>query len=323
VAAQRTKTKRWTVGILVAIGIALSTATTIWPTITGDKSGPTRSDNDTKKAATLPTPTQDDEALLRLHKKLEQLIAIYSLVGWKSPHQTPPVIEEGNTIDGDGNVFTLECHSIEWSRVNANTTGSLFSCFGDATTYAINKYDGTPVRNTIAPSEDYYYSFDWDSLFGYPLNVEINPEGGPCDLRDKVARDDACIQENARFANVLEICSFTSYLVRISKLPLSGMVYFVVSDGYATSRGTAGAIDRVNEWVIYLDNQGPLTMSDINKVIQLAMRSMGVPETDLTKGIPQLEAAWNRKEAVAGLLNQFAGDSQLGGIGDIFSVVSH
>lgn len=236
--------------------------------------------------------------LASLYPKLEQLIAIYSIVGWRTPGQLPPLIKEDS--EWGGMEFRLKCSQLDWSRNGVSAPGEIFSCFMEPMEKFIES------RPILAPqlndSGDYWYTFSWESLFGYEIKVNItgdtSTEQTRSALEKKIKEDrDNCENELSRYANAADICSFTTYHVTIKGLTHSGSVSFLVSEGYP-SWNSDGSVIRREEWVIYIDDEEPISASSLNKFIQLTARKMQIKETDLAKVAPELEAMWMNKDKV-------------------------
>ncbi len=153
-----------------------------------------------------------------------------------------------------------------------------------------NEYFSPKVIN----NEDYYYNINIESLFGYHLNVEINPNWDTYfelyDLKRKIEIDSNCmdrVQDGYEY-----ICNFIVYPIRIFNLQVSDEITFLVSNGYF-EWGPDGSADKIDEWVIYNLKGDYFTSSDLMKFIQLLLRKLNIEETNLEIAIPKLEAKWN------------------------------
>jgi hypothetical protein len=241
----------------------------------------------------------ETDELSKIYPKLEQLVGIYSLVGWRHSQQQAPNIKEDNDFGRGGREFTLVCDKGNKWGTGGFFPGELFSCFMERRHVVI---DGEEIEAfQVVTNEDYWYEFEWISLFGYDLHVTISPRSAThtelYKLRDQLNDTSACEQELARFdkADRVKLCSFSIWAVEISGLTHSRSVPFLVSNGYLSWLAD-GSVDRREEWVIYMKDVTPITLGAVNKFIQLTVRKMQITDTDLSKIVPELEAKWMNKD---------------------------
>ncbi|HEU4558150.1 MAG TPA: toll/interleukin-1 receptor domain-containing protein [Longimicrobium sp.] len=237
-------------------------------------------------------PAPSDGAELRsLYPKIEQLIAIYSLLCWRNPTQQPPrVVEEG---ERGGEAFSLSCPDIQWGTGGITRPGELFSCFAGQVKKR-DPLDGEEYEvYYLTPDEDFWYGFSWESLFGYELDVTINPPGARdlYELRDEVVKENRAMLEEELGTQADGFPHIPIYAVEISGLSVSRTVRFLVADGFI-ARLAGGAVDHVNEWVVYRGDTEPLRLGEIHKLIQLVLRRLQFKDPSLEKAVPELEAMW-------------------------------
>jgi hypothetical protein len=232
--------------------------------------------------------------LEQVYPKVEQLIAIYSLVNWRSRDQQPPLIVRGG--DNAEKAFELACNTLKWGSPTMSI-GELFDCFAEKVRVFIPVADETIETRRVVSNEDFWYDFSWNTLFGYPLRATVSPTPtqypAVYNLRKELVETEGkrCREELQGSANAESICSFNTYVVRLEDLTYSKSVVFLVSDGYLVWLAD-GSVSRRNEWVVYVDSTSPITMGSLNKSIQLIARQMQLKETDLSQIAPELEMKW-------------------------------
>lgn len=233
--------------------------------------------------------------LAEAYPELEKLVAIYSVLAWKSPSQKPPFMIETNDTGYENQQGPFVCD------------GALFDCFTQPVTRYIAVAGETVQTRRVIPSEDISYTFVWESLFGYSLHVGIGGEQTP--FYRQVAHKKECEQERSGEENGrTPDCQFTTYIVTVSGLTASGSVTFLASEGVASFLPD-GSVDRRNGWVVYVgDDPEPLTVDGVKRFIQLTLRKLQIPHTDLSAAVPELEMRWMNKDRVflAGLLSEAA-----------------
>ena len=236
--------------------------------------------------------------LAEMYPKLEELVLIHSLVNWRKADQSAPKITSLNNIQGDSKESSLKCKNIQWEVSKVSSAGELFSCFQEEIEFEFEgeKFTG-PQLNT---SGDYWYTFHWETLFGYEVKVEIIGDTGttkkPLPLYEKLRTDSAqCQEENKSFKNVDEMCALSAYQVTITSPAITQPVRFVVSQYLFHSQN--GAITRGDGWILYLrDSPEPIRLQDLSRFLQLSFRGLGVAETNLEKSVPQLQTLWLNKD---------------------------
>lgn len=237
------------------------------------------------------------DQLASMYPKLEKLVAIYSLVGWRKPEQHPPLIKEDS--EWGGNEFQLQCKNIIWGKGNIPDPGELFSCLIEPVEKITHIDSETIMAPQLNDSGDYWYSFSWETLFGYEMEVSIS--GDTSTDKTRTALQKKINEDRTNCANELgrqQPCSFTTYYVTMKGLTHSGSVSFLVSEGYPSWLSN-GTVKPRYEWVIYIDDdEEPITVSSLNKFIQLTARQMQIKDTDLAKVAPELEAMWMNKDRV-------------------------
>jgi hypothetical protein len=236
--------------------------------------------------------------LAEVYPRLERLLAIYSVLNWRKAEQVPPIVKESS--EASGSEFTLKCDSIEWGKGGFTRPGELFSCFTEPIRKMVPE-EGEIDALRFSPNEDYWYTFSWETLFGYEIQITVGANrirnSDLYRLRDDIERDEIerCRVERQGSANVDSFCRFNTYAIQIDGLFHSQSVSFLAADGYLSWLPN-GSVDRHEEWMIYLEDKRPITAGQINKVIQLTARQMQIKETDLSKVAPELEAIWMNKD---------------------------
>lgn len=213
------------------------------------------------------------------HKRLESIIAIYSVLAWRSARQEPPVIKQDS--EWGGKVFLLECDNATWG--SESRAAELFSCFVEETMEQLEGEEFLVPR--LTPNEDYYYQFEWNSLFGTTLNVEISPAGEKAlyALRDELAKDVIAAHEEGA-------PEFLIYVVSVKGLPESGSVQFLAAEGYYDWLQN-GTVWPRKGWVVYVHEDRRLTIEVMERMILEAAPS---PETvgDLERAVHLIQVAW-------------------------------
>jgi hypothetical protein len=233
------------------------------------------------------------ERLAKTYPRLEALLAIYSLFNWRSPEQRPPKITE--KTETGGSELTLDCPSIQWGKGGFDRSDSLFSCFTSPRIVYVPE-EGKKVKTIqLISAEEYSYRFAWDSIFGYEMQVNLRgyeafEENSP--IRKE---REACLQELERFSNRHETCSFHMYRVRLGGLSVAKSVSFITADGHLTWNPD-GTVNRRRERVIYLTEDSPVTLGQLNSAVQKTLRALGIAESDLSKVAPSLEVMWMGKD---------------------------
>ena len=234
-----------------------------------------------------PADGPDRSALVAMYPRIEQLIAIYSLMCWRQPAQPAPSITEDS--EWGGQEFTLECPDIQWGTGGITPPGELFRCFA-RTVERQDMHDGKMYNMyNVTPNEDFWYHFSWETLFGYEVNVTISPV--PSEI---YALRDAILEKHREaraeigpggegFGHV------PLYAVRVSGLTHAGEVTFIAAGGYFIWLANGG-IDVVREWVVYLDEPEPIRLGSINKMIRLILQTFDFADPDLERAVPRLHS---------------------------------
>ena len=256
------------------------------------------------------------ENLKQIYPKLEQLIAVYSLIAWRSQEQKELKISEDNNIDGSGRSFKLECSQFTWDPYVSPKPGQLFDCFSE-TRKAIDEYSGQEFEaSKLTSNYEYWYDFKWESLFGYEIDVRINPDYSGhknlYELKDRLSVDSSCLTELGNDDHASRTCSFNIYVVDMGNLSASKEIAFLVSDGYLHWNSN-GSVDRIDEWGVFFGNTSFITVSSLRKFIQQLLHRLNFAETDLAKAIPEVEAKWynSNPSIVADLLKDAEKDKEL------------
>jgi hypothetical protein len=233
------------------------------------------------------------QKLAEMYPKLEQLLAVYSVLSWRSNDQRPPMVaEKSETTGGE---FTLNCPKIAWGKGGHDRTDSLFSCFGEPRKVYVPE-EGKEVETIqLISAEEYSYKFAWDTVFGYELAVSLDGyeafEKGSLIAQDR----EACLKERESYRDGHAHCRFNMYQVKLSGLSVSKSVSFITANG-TLSWNPDGSVQRRDERVIYFDQNTPITIGQLNAVIQRTLRALGIAEQDVSKIGPQLETLWMGKD---------------------------
>jgi hypothetical protein len=232
-------------------------------------------------------PDYDDQ--LKIYAYIEKIVAIYSLVFWRSPLQKPPTILKDS--EWENNSFQLSCDNIDWSNEKPFNPGALFECFSQKVTQR-SSYESEPFEGYyVTPNEDFWYTFTWKSLFGYDLEVTINPSrngeyGGLYDVQEALRKKTWIDGEEE--GHPLPI---TGYVVEISGLHHADSVGFLVGSGYLVT-SVDGYNHMRNEWVIYQSEDAFMREDDMLKLIRQALDWKQIFEPNLEKAIRILGSEW-------------------------------
>jgi hypothetical protein len=243
--------------------------------------------------------------LAETYPRLEALMAIYSLLNWRSPDQRPPKVTERS--DNGGGELEFDCP----------TSDALFSCFTAPRMVPV-PVEGERIKTTqFISAEEYSYEFDWESLFGYQLGLTVRGYEA-LEKNSPIRKErEECQKELEGYANSLDFCYFHMYRVSISGLTAGNSVSFITTDGRLTWNPD-GSVNRRDERVIYFDEESPITAGQINQTIQKTLRAMGIADPDLSRAAPRLEVLWMAKDtAFLGALIQ-----ELGKIPDLTKLAS-
>lgn len=220
---------------------------------------------------------------------------MYSLLSWRSVHQsTIQVIEKS---EWGGREFTLSYPN----STNSPKSPTIFDLFMETE----NRYFPLDGEEYVVPKvtniEDYWYRLKIESLFGYELDVEVNPSPNPFkelyELKNRIELDSACLEEMNIYSNGEEFCRFTIYPIRIHNLSSSKEFTTLASNGYL-EWNTDGTVNRIDEWVFYYNENEYFTSGNLNKLIQVLLRKLLVTDSNLEIAIPKLESRWyNLSEA--------------------------
>lgn len=225
----------------------------------------------------------------KIFTKLEMLIAIYSLVYWRSPKQLPPEIMRDS--EWENNSFTLSCDDINWGSDVPGEPGELFSCFSEIVTQYSN-YEREPFEGYyVTPNEDYWYTFAWQSLFRYQLDVELNPSpksayGGYYSLQNALENETSMTGDPEGYP-----LPITGYVVQINGLRYAKSTGFLVGDGYMLS-SVDGYNHKRDEWVIYHTKDLWYKEQDLRKAIDFALEWKKIQKPTLEMGVRVLENEW-------------------------------
>lgn len=231
-------------------------------------------------------------ALLAVYPRLEQLLAVYSVLSWRSASQGDPAVRL--TADYGSRDFVLECGTDGGDGAARSRPGVLFDCLAKEVLHR-EPVDGDTLRGPLfVPSEDLHYRFTWETLFGYELDVEVNPS--PLEhavlyqLRDSLHGPvaAACKAEVGEEA-ADRVCYPLVYPIAIGGLPVSRAMTFLAAASHPVFLSD-GSVDRRDGWVVYLEGDAtPVSAGELNRTIQLAMRQLQIADTDLRKVAPALE----------------------------------
>ncbi len=219
------------------------------------------------------------------HARLEALVGIYSVVAWRSERQKPPLIKEGNQLEGTDEFFRLECNKIAWGAQSNNA--ELFSCFVEE---VVKSFEGEEFpAPRLTPNEDFYYRFEWESLFGTPLNVEVSPQGASSlyELRDQLAEDGKTEPGD-------DPRPFTIYVVGIDGFPVSDSVEFLAAEGYFEWLQD-GNVWPIDGWVVYLHGDKRLSLEEIECTIYRAAPA-SPPADGLEQAVHSIAKAWSARD---------------------------
>lgn len=233
------------------------------------------------------------QKLAEAYPRLEALLAIYSVLGWRSSGQLPPDVTEKS--ETTGSELTLNCPRIPWGAGGVDRTDSLFSCFAEPRTVYIPE-EGEEIQTTqLIPAEEYSYDFAWDSVFGYELKVRLQGYEA-FEKESPIARERAaCLEELQDDESGHATCRFNMYRVTLTGLTAGESVTFITADG-RLSWNPDGSVQRREERIVYLDQDTPITVGEIDAVIQKMFRAFGIAEQDIAKTAPQLEVLWMSKD---------------------------
>jgi hypothetical protein len=221
------------------------------------------------------------------YPRIEQLIAIHSLLNWFNG-----VVLVKSDTDYGGEEIILS------ALAKDGQPGALFEAFTKKRKVT-NPFDGEVFEGlAISPNEDVWYKFTCESLFGYELDVTVNPASASLYRR----RDAIHAEEHRRLVDELgenydrEAWGNLIYALKVDGLSASKRMEFLVSNGVLVWYSN-GTVRRREGWVVYLDDADePITPGQLNKFIQIAARKLNFSETDLSKVVPQLEAMWMAKD---------------------------
>ena len=231
--------------------------------------------------------------LTESYPRLEAMLAVYSVLSWRSPEQRPPKITyKGET---SGAELTLICPKLPWGTGGFDRGDTLFSCFTEPRTVYVPE-DGKEIETIqLISTEEHTYEFAWDSVFGYELTISLRGYEA-LNTDSPIARDrEACFKELERFENRHSTCTFNMYKVILSGLTVSKSVSFTTANGRLTWNPD-GSVQRREERVIYFDQDTPITIGQLNAVIQHTLRALGIVEQDISKIGPRLEVLWMAKD---------------------------
>lgn len=248
--------------------------------------------------------------ITKLYPKIEQAIAMYSLISWHNYEPTTIQVKEDS--EWGGRQFTLDYPD---SLENADRP-TLFDLFIETE----NRYfpiDGVEsVVRRLTNIEDYWYHFKIESLFGYELDIEVNPSLNEhkelYELKSKIEVDSDCMEELNIYSNADEICKFIVYPLRIYNLPASKEFTILVSNGYL-DWNSDGTVNRIDEWVFYYGESQYFTSGNLKKLIQVLLRKLQITENKLEIAIPKLESRWyNLTEAnINSVINELNRNDEL------------
>lgn len=216
-----------------------------------------------------------------LYPTIEESVAIYSLLAWVDEQQSPPDIEENEILRGSGSVRELQCKSVDWKKHGLQPE-ALFNCFLEKRIVYIPVAQKEFETSNVIQNEDIWTKFDWTSLFGYTFSVEINPDGGDYEKRQELW--ESCIEETG------SECPINIYVIRIY-LDEQRSIDFMAASGEVVSL-MDGSIDIRQEWVIHMDGKEAMDYGELNRKIQVALRELGISETNLYQAIPELQTLW-------------------------------
>jgi hypothetical protein len=234
--------------------------------------------------------------LERTYPKIERLMAIYSFLHWRSPQQQPPELVGADSFGGSDHLF-LKCENVQWDKGGFVKPGELLECFIKPVPKWFDGEEEPVEVSQVSSSEDFWYTFKWETLFGYELDVLVGVDpiqhGQLYVLRDSVDRQQRamCEEEYGTNGSELDHCQFITYAIELADREKGFSATFLASNGHLVYLAN-GALSRSAGWVIYLDDVEPITVGNLNKFIQTFARSLGMSETDLVKVVPELETIW-------------------------------
>jgi hypothetical protein len=234
----------------------------------------------------------DRASIVAVYGQVEKLLAVYSLLGWRSEAQLAPPMSF--TADYGSSETTLDCQNFKWGTAAVVRRAELLSCFTELT-LTRDPLDGDTFRAPrISTAEEFGYSFDWESVFGYEMGVFIGASTGD-NPRLSAVRDsllgpvaDAC-EEEVGTTSSSYMCRPKIYKISLTGLSESRSVTFLAADFRISWLGD-GSVDKIKEWVVYFEDGEPITIGQLNKIVQLAARRMGIVDTDLGSVAPRFEA---------------------------------
>ena len=257
-----------------------------------------------------------NQSFEKVYPKIEELVAIHSLVAWKSPNQpAPEIVEMG---DRTGNRYDLQCRNIQWLPSEKVRPGALLNCFLESRRVLV-PIEGKEVDSVnVVPDPDFWYDFKWQSYFGYELSISVNKSPREYlaveeDIRKKFINPCA---EQGNFGEDVRIYQF-----RIENLPSDRSVTFYAASGWIDCFPD-GTVDRKQEWTLYVDDMDkPITIGEINRFMQVLLRQLNIADTDPSAAAPKLETLWRNKDTAfaANLVSTFEKMPDLTKIGTLLS----
>jgi len=224
-------------------------------------------------------------------EKLEQLIAVFSLLNWRSADQRPPLIKEDSEWGGKSYTYDI---SMPWGSAGLTEPGELFSHFSQETSQ--RDIDGNEFQGySLAPNEDFWYEFRWVSLFGYELEIRISPDRGSAAyaLRDEIEASNRSTMRSElgdQFAFDIPL-----YVVRISGMRRANYIDFVASGGQLLHLSN-GSVDIDRQWVVYIGDAQPINLGGLKKFILIALRELGCQGESLEQAVQAFERLWIQSE---------------------------
>lgn len=223
--------------------------------------------------------------------KLEQLIAVLSLLNWRSADQRPPHIKEDSEWGGRSYTYDV---GMSWGSAGFTEPGELFSHFAEETLK--RDIDGNEFQGySLTPNEDFWYEFRWVSLFGYELEITISPDRGSAAyaLRDEIEAANRSTMRSElgnQFAFDIPL-----YVVRISGMRRDMHIDFVASGGKLVHLSN-GSVDISREWVVYIDDTQPIGLGALKRFILIALRELGCQGESLEQSAHAFEKLWIKTE---------------------------
>jgi hypothetical protein len=232
---------------------------------------------------------KEENRLDDAYPAIERLFTIYSLARWKHPNQEEPLVSE--TVHAESAIFRLKLPAAE-SLTEAGRRSILFEAFKLP---RMRTFEDMVIEGEqIGGGEDMRFSFRWRTVFGYDVDVTVSPVEFATIGQASPGGAEATSEEDVPAGRD----GFRAYQVMATLPALAGQARehaFIVADHIVHSH-QAGSREGVQEWACYDADGTVITFSELESVIALTLRKLGLAELDVAQVAPQLEARWLQRD---------------------------